>query len=304
MRQVIASRRDAAHAPSKRRLQVLDDGNRLMAYVDGEPLAQGWIVDSRLHDETKVGFLLDGAVSLGPVDLEAHPRQVMLPQVLEMGAPWFRKGTQEVIADDFSGARGDLEGRQTPVGGKQWHRLIGSGVFEVTGRGSAAIQGTPQRPCPGRTAYCIDWPHPEFVDLEVTVTPPDEDSDKRAVTTAGFILYQDAENYVTLNAFRSSFYPAGSVSTFFKFNGFEDVYDAIWSNVGDRILYGKPTRLRLTCDGERYLVFLNDETVLYRAFRDVYPDLKRLVIRKVGLVANWEFGTDTGSKFEQLRMRV
>ena len=51
-------------------------------------------------------------------------------------------------------------------------------------------------------------------------------------------------------------------------------------------------------------MFLNDETVLYRAFRDVYPDFKRLVIRKVGLVANWEFGTDTGSKFEQFRMRV
>ena len=109
---------------------------------------------------------------------------------------------------------------------------------------------------------------------------------------------------MTLNVYRSDYYPGGSVSTFFKFGGFEDVYDAIWSNVAGRVNYGKPLRLRLCCDGHRYLVFINDEAVLYRAFRDVYPDVDRLLIRKVGLVANWEFGNDTGSKFEQFKLRV
>ena len=68
--------------------------------------------------------------------------------------------------------------------------------------------------------------------------------------------------------------------------------------------YGKPLRMRLCCDGERYLVFIDDEPVLYRAFRDVYPEVGRLQIRQVGIVANWEFGTDTGSRFEQFRLRV
>jgi hypothetical protein len=58
------------------------------------------------------------------------------------------------------------------------------------------------------------------------------------------------------------------------------------------------------CDGERYLVFVNEEPVLYRAFRDVYPDVERLRIRKIGLLANWEFGNDTGSRFGQFRARI
>jgi hypothetical protein len=140
--------------------------------------------------------------------------------------------------------------------------------------------------------------------MEVTITPPGSRRGEKERTTAGFILYQDPSNYVTLNAYRSDYYPAGSVSTFFKFGGFEDVYDAVWSNVANRINYGKPLRLRLCCDGDQYMVFINDETVLYRAFRDVYPDLARLEIRKVGIIANWEFGTDTGSRFEDFRVRV
>jgi hypothetical protein len=108
---------------------------------------------------------------------------------------------------------------------------------------------------------------------------------------------------VTQNAYRSGYYPGGSVSTFFKFGGYEDVYDAIWSNVGDRVRFGQPLRLRLCCDGERYVVLINDETVLFRAFRDVYPDIGRLRIRKVGIIANWEFGADTGSIFEHFKLR-
>jgi hypothetical protein len=88
------------------------------------------------------------------------------------------------------------------------------------------------------------------------------------------------------------------------FGGFEDLYDAIWTNVADRVYYGKPLRLRLCCDGEHYFAFINDEAVLCRAFRDVYDDAKRLLIHKVGLIANWEFGTDTGSKFEKFSVRT
>ena len=289
-----------------RRLQILDNGSRFMAYVDGEPLSDTWISDLRLEGATKVGVLLDfpveGAASIR--SFEAHPQRIRLPSILDMGAPWLRKGTQVVVADDFTGTKGDLDGRMTPVGGKRWNRIIGKGMIEVSGMGSACVQASIHEPCPGRTAYCVDWPHPEFADIEVIITPPGTQAGEKNRTMAGFILYQDSRNYVTLNAYRSDYYPAGSISTFFKFRGFEDVYDAIWSNVADRVYYGKPLRLRLCSDGERYVVFINDETVLYRAFRDVYFDVDRLQIRKVGIIANWEFGTDTGSKFEQFRLRV
>lgn len=305
-RQIMASREYKDSNDRERRLQVLDDGSRLLAYVDGEPLSDTWIMDARLNAATRVGVLFDESVDGGKAisAFEAHPRQVRLPDMFDMGKPWFRQGTREVVVDDFSGEPADLEGRKTPVGGKCWNRIIGNGFIEVTGQGFARVRGTAQEPCPRRTAYCVDWPHPDFVDIEVTITPPGNQAGERQRTTSGFILYQDSNNYMILNAYRADSYSGGSVSTFFKFQGFEDIYDAIWSNVGNRVYYGRPLRLRLCCDSERYLVFINEEVVLYRAFRDVYLDFSRLHIRKVGLVANWEFGTDTGTKFEQCRIRV
>ncbi len=297
-RQVVASKTMACRVRS---LQILDDGRHVMAYLNGLPLSEGWIVDVRLSEATKVGLLFDasGTKSIGSHLFEAHPRQMHLPKPFMMGIPEVREGTYEVVADDFSGTVGDLEGRETPVGGKRWTRLIGKGVIEVSGNGSARVRASVSQPCPGRTVYCVDWPNENFVDVEVTITPPEAGQ-----TTAGFTLYQDPDNYFTLNAYSANYYPGASVSCFFKVDGFEDVYDAVWTNVADRITFGRPSRLRLRCDGERYLASIDDEAVLFRAFSDVYPGFKRLLIRKVGLLANWEFGTDTGSKFEQCRMRI
>jgi hypothetical protein len=304
--ETIAFREFVVSRTSSMRLQVLDDGVRLMAYIDGQPLLDKWLRDSRFQEASQVGIYFYSPEQEQTVihAFEAHPRQVKLPTVLEMGVPWFRKGTETVVADDFAGDAGDLDNRPTSSGGKRWHRLIGDGVIEVTGGGAARVRASAQEPCPGRTAYCVDWPHADFVDMEVTITPPGKQRGEKERTTAGFILYQDPSNYVTLNVYRSDYYPAGSTSTFFKFGGFEDVYDAVWSNVADRVNYGQPLRLRLCCDGERYLVFINDETVLFRAFRDVYPNVEKLMLRKVGILANWEFGTDTGSTFEQFILRV
>jgi hypothetical protein len=176
---------------------------------------------------------------------------------------------------------------------------MGNGVIEVTGDGGARIRGSVEAPCPGRTAYCLDWAHPEFADLEVTITPPGTQRGQKEKSRAGFVLFQNRDNYFIVNVWLADGYQGASVSSFFKLGGFEDLYDAVWTNVGDRIYWGKPFRLRLCCDGERYLVYVNKEPVLYRAFRDVYADVERLRIRKVGLIANWEWGCDTGSKFEQ-----
>lgn len=284
------------------RIQVLDDGCSLMAYLDGRPLSENWITDDSHNEATRTGIIYSASRPgrRAIQAFEAHPRLFRIPAELDMGAPWIRKGVRTVAADDFSGEPMDLNGRLTTSGGMRWKRLMGTGAIETTGSSKARIK----TPCPDRTAYCVDWPDPQFVDIEVTITPPGTGAGQKQRTTAGFILYQDARNYVTLNAYRSDYYPAGSVSTFFKFDGFEDTYDAIWSNVADRIDHGKPLRLRLCCDGEQYIVFINDEAVLYRAFRDVYPNVRRLAIRKAGILANWEFGMDTGSTFEQCTLRI
>jgi hypothetical protein len=288
------------------RLQVLDDGRHMMAYVDGDPITESWIADKLFEGATGVGFLVSGQGDgeRGSISrFEAHPRSIGMPDKLDIGSTWMRKGDRIVAADDFEGASGDFDGRLTPVGALRWSRLMGSGVIEMTGEGAARIRGTVDEPCPDRTAYCLDWENPDFVDLEVMIIPPGTGRGQKHRSTAGFILYQDRDNYVTLNVWREDYYGGASISTFFKFGGFEDIYDAIWTNVADRVYYGRPSRLRVCCDGERYLVFVNEEPVLYRAFRDVYPDVERLRIRKVGLLANWEFGNDTGSRFERFRAR-
>lgn len=304
-RQTLVFRKYQSDGVSPKRLQVLDDGIRWMAYLDGDPLLNRWITDARLHETTKVGiWWLNGPEQDHATIIhafEAHPRQLRLPDALDMGAPWLRKGTQIIVEDNFAGEAGDLESRVTLIGEKRWHRIIGKGIIEVTGMDAARVQSSIQEPCPGRTAYCVDWPYPDFVDIEVVITPPGNKRGQKQRTTAGFILYQDSKNYIILNLWRSDFYPGGSVSTFFKFNGFEDIYDAIWTNVADRVSYGNPLKLRLCCDGEHYLAFINGEAVLYRALRDVYADVERLRIHKVGLIANWEFGMDTGSEFKHFK---
>lgn len=306
-REILASRElDGLRLESLRYLQILDDGLRLMAYIDGEPLADGWIEESRLSGATNVGVFSAGTViaSIGFHRLEAHPRLVRLPAAFDMGAPWLRKGAEVVAADDFAGSGEDLDGRAALTGGGRWQRMMGEGHIDITGDGAARVRASRDAPCPGRTAYCIDWPNPGFADLEVMVTPAGRQVGERHKTMGGLILYQDADNFVILNAYRTDYYPGGSVSTFFRLGGYEDVYDAIWSNVGSRVASGKPLRLGLCCDGERYLVFIDDEPVLYRALRDVYPDAPPIRIRKVGIIANWEFGTDTGSEFRHFFGRI
>lgn len=288
------------------RLQILDDGTRLMAHVDGEPLATAWIEDQRFADAPKVGLFATGARLEARQfrRFEAHPRQVAIPRQFDMGAPWLRKGTQVIVTDDFGRAVGDLDGRTASTGSAQWRRIMGEGRIDLSGAGAARVRASRDAPCPGRTAYCIDWPHADFADVEVTITPPGTSAQEKEHTSSGVIFYQDARNFVIVNAWRSDSYPGGSVSTFFKFGGFEDIYDAVWTNVADRVYYGKPLRLRVCSDGERYIVFINDEPVLYRAYRDVYPEVARFRMLKIGIVANWEFGNDTGSKFERFVARV
>jgi len=263
------------------------------------------INDARLADAAGLAIELQdggsGAVSAGP--LEAHPRQMPIPSLLDLGKPWFRSGESLRVSDDFVGETAELDGRRTPVGGKRWKRILGDGRFELTGAGSVRVCASRERPAPGRVMYTLDWDHEELADIEVIITPPGSGRGEGENGLAGVVAWQDDDNYVTINSWICDGYPGASISCFFKIRGWEDLYDAIWSNVGSRVRHGHPYRLRLVFDGMHYLVFVDDEPVVYRALTDVYDDCKRLSIRRVGIITNWEWGLDTGSVFRDFRVR-
>jgi hypothetical protein len=98
-------------------------------------------------------------------------------------------------------------------------------------------------------------------------------------------------------------WPAMSIAAFFRIRGFEELYDAVWTNVGQRMHWGEPHDFRVTFDGQHFCAYINDEPVLYRALTDVYPGTANLRIAKVGIVANWEWGNDTGSAFQNFVAR-
>ena len=52
---------------------------------------------------------------------------------------------------------------------------------------------------------------------------------------------------------------SSSISFFFRSNGFEYVYDAAWTNVGNRISWGVTYALRVVFDGINYTAFINNE---------------------------------------------
>jgi len=287
-------------------LQVLDDGHEIGCALQGRLLFDSWVQDERLGECTGVGLqVLGGSEATSTVRaFEAHPRRVPLPADLALGAPWQRKGDRIVIADDFRGPAGNLDGRVVEEGEVTWTRTIGRGTMALTGDGSVRIEASPARPNPGRTAYTLPWSHPGFADLEVTITPPGTERGQRQHGLCGFIFWQDDDNYITVNIWVYDTYEGASISCFFHVNGFEDLYDAIWSNVGTGVYFGRPLTLRMALDGSQYVVYLDGRPVLYRALKDVYADYKTFQINRVGLLANWEWGNDTGSEFRRFRGRV
>ena len=98
-------------------------------------------------------------------------------------------------------------------------------------------------------------------------------------------------------------YGGASVSCFSCLGGFEDLYDAVWSNVGARIRWGNSHRFRIAFDGMHLMVLVDGAPVLYRALTDIYSDACHLQIRRIGLIANWEWGNDTGSTFRKFCAR-
>lgn len=286
-------------------LQILDDGETFSLSLNGQLVFRKWFIDDRLQNATGVGI---GSTQPNPRlhfrALEAHPRRVAIPSALDLGSPWEVKGQEIMISDHFEGDLGELAGRQTPVGGKIWHKQIGTGVIELSGNGAAKVQADAKHPNPGRTAYTLEWDYPKFAELSVEITPPGTRRGQREKGRGGFIFWQDPQNYIILNNWLDDCYGGASISSFFYLNGFEELYDAVWTNIGEQISWGVPHQLRMIFDGMNYMALIDDQPVLYRALTDVYPNAVPLSINRVGIVANWEWGNDTGSAFKNFMAKV
>jgi hypothetical protein len=222
-----------------------------------------------------------------------------VPGVLRLPARPVPLGSRVAVDERFAEPVEDLDGR--PVGEHRWHRLMGSGRFGVAEPGAGRFDASVEAPVPDRTAYVVDWDDPDHCDIEIEASTQSGAEGHRL--RIGLVIWQDPKNYVAMNAYLDHAYPAASASTFFVFRGFEDIYDAVWSNLGDKIGWGRDFSLRMVSDGRAYLVLVDGEPVLHRAFSDVHPATGRLRLHKVGFVANWEWGNDTGSTISRVVAR-
>ena len=291
-------RRCAVHS-----LQVLDTGDQVLCYLDGKQLFESNLHASSDDGATDVGIFIRPGGETCIREFEAHPREVLLPDAITFAPSWARLGHDVSIADDFDDKRTDLDGRRPLVGEGRWERTLGQGILGLDGSSRAVVRATVQQGNPGRTLYTLPWVDVGFADLEVTILPPGTGRGERHNCRGGLAFWQDRENYLLVSSWLDDVYKGASVSVFVKRHGFEELYDAVWTNVAAKIFWGRPFRLRVSFDGDDFFVLLDDEPVLQRALKDLYPEDEALRIKRVGLVINWEWGDDTGSKFNSFRAR-
>jgi len=282
-------------------LQILDDGRQIGAFVNGRLLFGRQIADESLQHAAGVGLRMEGGAAVRLHHLEAHPRAVPMPSEFQFQSSWEPEATAVAVTDDFHGPDGELHGRVL-ANGRVWEKTFGAGQIHLQDN-VARVMASATSPNPGRTFYTIPWNNAAFAELEVAITPPGTARGQWESGRAGLVFWQDADNYLIVSTWLDDLYDGTSMSSFFHLQGFEEIYDAVWTNVGRRITWGVPYRLRVACDGVHYLAYVNDEPVLLRALTDVYPKFNRLIINRVGIVANWEWGNDTGSLFKQFVAR-
>lgn len=283
-------------------VQILVSERSMHCYIDGQRVLTHTAQTSRQPESHGVGFTLSGA-GARLRSFEAHPRQVPLPSCLEFKPPWHRLGEKIEFEDTFAGAAGDLEGRMPTTGSEPWRRTFGRGHIVADGEGKGLVRASLQEPNPGRTFYTLPWQQPTFADLEVEITPPGSARNQGHRGRAGLVFWQDNDNYVSCSCWLDDCYGGASISFFPKRYGFEELYDAVWTNVADKIYWGRPMLLRISFDGNNFLVTIDGEPMLQKSLRDIYPDDAALRINRVGLALNWEWGNDTGSSFASFKAR-
>ena len=293
-----------SHFPSS--LQILDDGRRLSVVADGVEMLT--VLSEATGDGKQVGLASSHTVPLwGMRRFEAHPMSIDLELGHPPGRPLRRRGDQ-VLRDDFVGT-GPLAGRA--IGAHVWKQALCTRPGEfVLDEGTALVRVSPEssskvvrnlialvRPVAGRIAYTVPWKDPAAVSLSAEIVPPGTGRGAGDRGRAGLILWQDADNFVVVSTWLDDSYAGVSLSSFYRLDGFEELFDAVWTNVGTRIEWGQPYRLDLDCVEGWFELRLNDIPVLERSITDVSPAAGQFRITEVGLVSNWEFGNDTGSRF-------
>jgi hypothetical protein len=293
------SRKSFGRADRPHAVQVLDDGSTLSVHVDGVTVLRHDMRGGDMPTGDRVGFAATGEVRLR--DLEAHPDQVAAPGAAPPSWPAVPSGERVEIAERFDGPAGPLDGSVTS-GGLRWQRLLGQGRIDLIGGAGAKVRASPDDPNPGRTVYGLPWPHPGFVDVTAHFVPPGTARGQRHNGRAGIVLWQDEDNFVVVNVWLDDWLVGSSLSSFYRINGHEDMYDAVWTLTGLTINWGVPCTLRVRFDGWGFLASVDGRPVLYRAVRDVYPHAPRLRTNWIGIVANEEWGDDTGSVFTQFEV--
>ena len=167
------------------------------------------------------------------------------------------------------------------------------------------VRADRHRPNPGRTLYTTAWDDPTFADVEVDLLPPGTARSQGQGSRGGLVLWQDAGSYVVVNLWvdDSPTHNGSAVSLFCSTGGHERMANAVWSNVGRRVTWGRRSTLRVASDGDHLAVRLDGQPVLHRRIRDLYPWASRLSITRVGLAVNREWGDDTGTTFFDFRAR-
>jgi hypothetical protein len=285
--QRLRARRGKRHA-----VQLVDNGTTVAVHVDGQLLEDRWL--PRPSDvRAFVGFTVTGDASVS--SFEAHPLDVMLPATLDVGAPWQPAKSAVVLDERFDRQATDLDGVTTPSGGRRWERSEGIGCIELGGGGEARVAAERNAPNPDRTIFTVPWDHAEFAELTLDMTPPGVARGEGENGRCGVVFWQDADNYLIVNIWLDDVYDGASISSFYRVAGHEDMYDAVWT-LNRGFHWGQRSILRVAFDGNRFLASADDEPALVRAITDVYPDAAvPLRIERVGIVANEEWGNDTGT---------
>ncbi len=335
-------RRSGLHAGS--RLVIVDDGCLAGGSIDGVPVMGDFANDQiRVAESPDVGhFGADQAVRIevghgshddntgnslarGDFVIELFPRSMEFMTTAtaapERGeahhtndsgkaadalAPFAMPAKSRVVLHetfpDAGGTPGTLDTLSNALG--TWQRTLGDGVIERIAGGGARVRAAVGSPCPNRTLYTLAWRDPSFAALRVETTPPGSKRGEGHDGRSGVVFEQDAKNAIIVNLWLNDGYEGASISTFFVVDGFDDIYSAVWTNVGDRVSWGRRFTLDVTIDGELIFITLDDEPVLWRRMSDVYPKRGPLRIHRVGLASNWEWGLDTGTIFHSFTARA
>lgn len=330
---VVEHARCAAPRPSRpgsaRSLQVLDDGARLCVVVDGVVTGQVALADAvpttsgrraPLDGPDHVGLAGSPSCPLrGLRDLEVHPRRMPVPLGLRPRPIPVARATALVVADAFDTDPGPLHGRAASDG-SHWARTVGTVPFVVAAsagsdgrRAGARVPAPPDEPrrwrrarafvgtTGRRTAYTVPWSEPRGAAIEAGILPPGDGPGEGERCRAGLVLWQDPANWIIAATWLDDAYPGTSVSTFYRLDDREELYEAVWTNVGRRITWGRPYRLGVRYAAGTLEVDLDGEAVLRRSVNDVCDRFTDLAVTRVGIATNWEFGDDTGSVFGWFR---